>query len=385
MGSLFCSSALECSGVFGSRFHKALDTVVKTRRRVPLAFSKSAPSNQLPRRFFYSKNRADIPPRTPKGIKASRKILERVFSQSPEGSAACFLPALKTTKELSEKTTAADDENHRRHSSIVAAAFDWMAVEAKFRHLHQVAGWVDISDKSVWDAYVKEVMCGKLKDGDRLFEAGCGVGAFLTSCQLLSENLQLGGMDGACKTITLVKRDLCPQQLANNFSSGMIPDALSSVESDSWDVVVCNSVFQYLVDEAQAREAVLEMLRIGRRWVVIADVCDREFHDITQKHRARLEESAGCALPEYRTFRKTWWEQEFEKLGHSVSIRHVEEKRYQRTQERYVVYLEIGAGQPQGSPRPDCLFPPPSAMLRTGLRSRRLARPQVARSSGARC
>ena len=56
-------------------------------------------------------------------------------------------------------------------------------------------------------------------------------------------------------------------EFAVNFFVGMLPDALGKIPADSWDVVVCNSVFQYLATEEQARTAVMEMIRIAKRWV----------------------------------------------------------------------------------------------------------------------
>lgn len=56
-------------------------------------------------------------------------------------------------------------------------------------------------------------------------------------------------------------------EFAENFFVGMLPDAMTKVADDSWDVVVCNSVFQYLATEEQAKQAVTEMIRVAKRWV----------------------------------------------------------------------------------------------------------------------
>ena len=76
--------------------------------------------------------------------------------------------------------------------------------------------------------------------------------------------------------------------------------------------------------------------------VIIADICDHKFHDITQKHRMALSNAADD-LPEYRSYRKSWWEEEFEGQGHLVSIKHVTVPQYIRRTERYVVYIEKNA------------------------------------------
>lgn len=117
-----------------------------------------------------------------------------------------LLPGQKPMKKEKKEEDASKDE----HANKVAAAFNVLANESKFRHLHQVAGWVDLSDKSIWDAYVLDVMDNKLKSGDRLFEAGCGVLAFLKSAQECcgKSGLVLGGVDGARQTIKLVQEEL---------------------------------------------------------------------------------------------------------------------------------------------------------------------------------
>ena len=47
----------------------------------------------------------------------------------------------------------------------------------------------------------------------------------------------------------------------------MLPECLELVPDNSWDVVVCNSVFQYLHSYEQAQSAVEGMIRVAKRWV----------------------------------------------------------------------------------------------------------------------
>ncbi|CAD7946374.1 unnamed protein product [Amoebophrya sp. A120] len=230
------------------------------------------------------------------------------------------------------------------HSDAVSAAFDCLAREAKFSHLHQVAGWVDLDDKKIWDDYVIDTMQGKVLPGDRVFEAGCGVLAFLRSLQeSVPGPVTIGGVDGAKKTIELVRSDLAPVEDRDNFSVGLLPDALTQFEENSWDVVVCNSVFQYLADKDQAKRAVDNMLRMARKWVIIADVLDAKYHDQSNARIAQMEWTKG--VPEYRSYEKKWWEDNFDYIGSGnlVSIRHVECPHYARRKERYVVYIEKNA------------------------------------------
>lgn len=184
-------------------------------------------------------------------------------------------------------------------------------------------------------------MNGVLRPDDSVFEAGCGVLAFLNSCLLIESNLTIGGVDGAKKTIGLVKDTLVDPRFKDNFFVGMLPDALDSVPSNSWDVVTCNSVFQYLVDKEQAKKAVEGMIRVAKRWVVIADICDEKYAHITNNRKSGLSWAEG--LPEYRCYSKSWWEDNFDQGDHLVSIRHVEVQHYARRKERYVVYIEKNA------------------------------------------
>ncbi|CAD7954749.1 unnamed protein product [Amoebophrya sp. A25] len=231
------------------------------------------------------------------------------------------------------------------HASAVSAAFDALAREAKFRHLHQMSGWVDLTDKQIWDDYVRDTVNGKVLPGDRVFEAGCGVLAFLRSLQetmpLESRKLTLGGVDGAPKTVELVRNELAAPEDKDNFYVGLVPDCLQSVPDNSWDVVVCNSVFQYINDKELAKKAVEQMIRIAKRWVIIADVLDAKYHDVSN---ARIKHLGWTKdVPEYRSYDKVWWEENFDAGENLVSIRHVECQYYARRKERYVVYIEKNA------------------------------------------
>jgi len=181
--------------------------------------------------------------------------------------------------------------------------------------------------------------------------------------QTMGGSIKLGGVDGARKTVELCQSDLLPNLLTHtgkdfpdawtkeeaalveearqNFYVGMLPDCLVKVPDDAWDVVVCNSVFQYLASHDQAKNAVEEMIRIAKRWVIIADVCDQKYDTMTQNRKSGLNWTGE--LPDYRTYRKSWWEDNFDNGVHLVSIKHVNTKHYARRTERYVVYIEKNA------------------------------------------
>jgi len=240
-----------------------------------------------------------------------------------------------------KKLKVAEEKAATTHQSKVSDAFDVLARESSYNHLHQMAGWIDIDSENVWHAYVSDVMGGKLRDGDRLFEAGCGVLAFLRSAEQLAKNVTIGGLDGAPKTIQLIKEQFVFGSVADNFSVGFLPDAMSRVEDNSWDIVVCNSVFQYFADIDQAKKAVEEMIRAAKRWVIIADVIDEKYAVETQRYKEKIA-GASSSLPDYLTYARSWWEQ-FDSTKNLVSIKKVESQTYVRRLERYTVYIEKNA------------------------------------------
>ena len=222
------------------------------------------------------------------------------------------------------------------HQKAVEILFNKLAANLEAgQHLHQRSGWMDIKDKKIWDSYCRDVCDGKLKNGDRLFEAGCGILAFLRSASTLASDLVIGGCDAAENTI----HDFIPEELRESFFVGTIPNALKSVPEGSWDVVVCNSVFQYLYDEESAKQSVLEMIRIAKRWVIIADICDREYHEETQALINGLGYAQGTGLS-FQTYTKSFWDQFSDNNKNSVIIRHVKVPEYMRRRERYVVYIK---------------------------------------------
>jgi ubiquinone/menaquinone biosynthesis C-methylase UbiE len=229
---------------------------------------------------------------------------------------------------------------HSTTDASVIQAFDVLAAESQFTSLHQAAGWTDLDDETIWQRYVQDVMDTKLKDGDRLYEAGCGVLAFLLEAKKPCKHVELGGCDGAKKTIELVKKDLCPE-FAGNFTVGLLPQAVDPVPDNSWDVVVCNSVFQYFASLDQAEEAVRAFLRVAKRWVIISDICDERAQASTHSRQQDTEWAAD--LPQYLCFPRSWWDRFGESREHLVSIRHVGVKGYVRRKERYIVYIEKNA------------------------------------------
>lgn len=96
-----------------------------------------------------------------------------------------------------------------------------------------------------------------IEDGDRLFEAGCGSGAFLAEVAAY-RRVTLAGVDFAENLVAIAR-----SQLQGDFQVADITNLLT-IESGSYDKVLSHGVFLYLDSEDAARRAVLEMVRITR-------------------------------------------------------------------------------------------------------------------------
>jgi SAM-dependent methyltransferase len=96
-----------------------------------------------------------------------------------------------------------------------------------------------------------------IEDGDAVFEAGCGSGAFLAEL-IAYRNVTIAGVDFAENLISIAKN-----HLSGDFGFGDITD-LSSIESDRYDKVLSHCVFLYLDSQDAARRAALEMVRIAK-------------------------------------------------------------------------------------------------------------------------
>lgn len=124
-------------------------------------------------------------------------------------------------------------------------------------HLKDFARWSYISSDDWTDLCRRTADFIGVADGDRLFEAGCGSGAFLAEVAAY-RTVSLAGVDFAENLVTIARN-----RLSGDFRVADITD-LSSIEAGSYDKVLSHGVFLYLDSEAAARRAALEMVRITR-------------------------------------------------------------------------------------------------------------------------
>lgn len=140
-------------------------------------------------------------------------------------------------------------------------------------HLKDFARWSYISSDD-WTALCRLTadFIG-IEDGDSLFEAGCGSGAFLAELAGY-RSVELAGVDFAENLVAIAG-----SRLQGDFRVADITD-LSSIDSERYDKVLSHGVFLYLDSEDAARHAALEMVRIAKPLgtVYIGIVNDPERH-----------------------------------------------------------------------------------------------------------
>ena len=142
-------------------------------------------------------------------------------------------------------------------SSEVREEFNRLGQRQGVVHLKDFARWGYISDLDWTELCRRSADFAGVKDGDRVFEAGCGSGAFLAEVAGY-RRVSMAGVDFA-ETLVAIAQGHLP----GDFGVADITD-LSSIASDTFDKVLSHGVFMYMASQADARRAVLEMVRITR-------------------------------------------------------------------------------------------------------------------------
>jgi len=209
-------------------------------------------------------------------------------------------------------------------------------------YLHQASGWKDIGSEAQWDEYVSDVIRDPLPPGASVFEAGCGCLAFLLSVRRRYPGIHCAGVDASSRCIEKIRTELLPGGEAEAFRTGVLPGGLREYPDAGYDVVVSNSVFQYLPTKQEAQDSVLQMLRLARPGglVIVADVCDAARSEQNEDRMKRLWATYARpdGLPSHAYYAKRWWSR-FESPCVDVTIRHSRVEHYWRRHDRYNVYL----------------------------------------------
>lgn len=155
-----------------------------------------------------------------------------------------------------------------------------------------------------------------IKNLDRIFEFGCGAGAFLYPLYL--QNYNVNGIDYSETLIKLAKAFIT----MGDFS---VRDCYSYKSEKIFEVVFCHSIFQYFPDLEFAEIVFKNMYDISSNKLAILDVCDKDKYNIY--HQGRMQkfiEDGGNEkeyLEKYSNLDHKFYDKEFFiKLGKKYSL-----------------------------------------------------------------
>lgn len=125
------------------------------------------------------------------------------------------------------------------------------------------AGHIEASDWQTYAGVIAEKLT--IRNGDSIYEIGCGAGAFLYALRKM-HTLNVGGLDYSAALIEAASRAM-PD---GNF----VADEAKLVETDlQYDYVISNSVFHYFTQE-YAAEVLARMLKKAKTAVAIMEIPD---------------------------------------------------------------------------------------------------------------
>jgi len=141
-----------------------------------------------------------------------------------------------------------------------------------------------IIDELIWQRYV-EWISNQLELGksDSVFEIGCGAGALLYEMQ--NGRRAVAGWDYGRTLIEAAER-VMPAGIFQVKSAGALAEL-----TETYDMVLANSVFQYFPSLEYAAKVIDEMVRCAEQTVGIFDIYDRA-------HRQAMEKTKRRALGE---------------------------------------------------------------------------------------
>ena len=184
----------------------------------------------------------------------------------------------------------------------------------------------------------------RVRDGDVVFEPGCGVLALLCEIKRRYPQVTLHGMEPSEVVMARLWSSLSPEE-ADHFFLGRLPEGMARIADATFDVLVCNSVLQYMVSD-QVEFAIREMIRVTKpgRHVLLGGICDMARRDEIEQAVAHVWKGTLIEGDEGLTrtyFERAWW-QRFADDGHRVEIleRHLPSLKNRGL--RYNVHIEIG-------------------------------------------
>lgn len=174
-------------------------------------------------------------------------------------------------------------------------------------------------------------------EGSRVFEVGCGAGAFLYPWY--ERGCVVGGLDQSAALI-----DYATEAMPGG--AWTVADANAIAAADRCEIVLACGVFMYFPDLTYARDVLAQMVSKSTRHVVILDVPDRQRQDAALAFRrgslgeAEYEEKYRGL--DHLFFEREWFRDTLRSLG--VSKMEIEDQRvhgYQNAQFRFNVFARL--------------------------------------------
>ena len=135
-------------------------------------------------------------------------------------------------------------------------------------------------DPDAWTHYVRTLNDRlSLPPRSRVYEVGCGAGAFLLPLEELG--MQVGGCDLSPALIDLARRALKSEDLS-------VCDAELAPVRPQYDAVIAHGVFQYFADLSYARSVLSRMVEKAFHAIAVLDLPDaqREAEEVEARMRA---------------------------------------------------------------------------------------------------
>jgi SAM-dependent methyltransferase len=137
-----------------------------------------------------------------------------------------------------------------------------------------------------WRAFVMRTAATLgLVEGSRVFEVGCGAGAFLYP--LYEAGCVVGGLDQSAALVSYASAAMPEGQWTQGDASALEP-------SEAWDVVLACGVFMYFPDPGYARGVIARMAAKATRAIAILDV-----PDVTRREDAMAFRRGSMGEAEY--------------------------------------------------------------------------------------
>jgi len=132
-------------------------------------------------------------------------------------------------------------------------------------------------DPESWLRWVRRIFQRvDLKPSDRIFEIGCGAGAFLI--EAWRRGCSVGGIDLSPRLIAIARSII----REGRFDEA---DALEFTFAESWDVVAACGVMLYLPSREGAESLIKVMASAARRSIVLLDLPDMAHRDQAEAFR----------------------------------------------------------------------------------------------------